>query len=64
MLHDDAVEPKPPSWPSDDSHVSNVPTKLPDDGVESKPPPWPPDDEAFETKPKTKPLDDPSCLFR
>jgi hypothetical protein len=56
-LLDDVVEPKPPPWPSDDSHVPKSLTKLPDDDVvEPKPPSWPPDNDACEAEPATKPL--------
>ena len=56
-LPEDILSPKPPPWPSDDSHVTKTLTKLPDDVVEPKLPPWPPDDDAFEAEPATKPLD-------
>ena len=56
-LPEDVVEPKPPPWPSDDSHVSKSLTKLPDDVVEPKPPSWPPNNDAFEAEPATELLD-------
>ena len=53
----DAVEPKPPSWPPDYSHVSKPLTKLSDSVVESKPPPWPPDDSHVSNLPTKLPDD-------
>ena len=52
-----SVEPKPPSKPPDDSHVSKPPTKLSKDILSPKPPPWSSDD-SHVTKSLTKLAED------